>query len=58
MLVLFLLADIIIGKPVLSYAGHADILFAFLGIVMMAVYAGFPVAINAMQVAREILLRE
>ena len=27
-------------------------------ILMMAVYAGFPVAINAMQVAREILLRE
>jgi len=39
MLVIFLMADIIAGKPVLSYAGHADILFAFLGIVMMAVYA-------------------
>ena len=39
MLVIFLMADIIVGKPVLSYAGHLDILFAFLGIVMMAVYA-------------------
>jgi alkylhydroperoxidase/carboxymuconolactone decarboxylase family protein YurZ len=25
---------------------------------MMAVYAGFPVAINAMQIAREMLLHE
>ena len=39
MLVIFLMADIIVGKPVLSYAGHADILLAFLGIIMMAVYA-------------------
>lgn len=39
MLTIFLLADLIAVKPVLSYAGHTDILFAVLGIVMMAVYA-------------------
>ncbi|MEI7827634.1 MAG: carboxymuconolactone decarboxylase family protein, partial [Euryarchaeota archaeon] len=27
-------------------------------ILMMAVYAGFPAAINGMQIAREVLLRE
>ncbi len=39
MLVIFLFADILSGKPVLSFAGHQDILFAFLGILMMSVYA-------------------
>ena len=39
MLVIFLFADILSKKPVLSFAGHQDILFAFLGILMMAVYA-------------------
>jgi len=39
MLVIFLFADFIVGKPVLSYAGHIDILFGIVGIFMMAVYA-------------------
>lgn len=39
MLTIFLLADLITQKPVLSSAGKLDILFAVLGIVMMAVYA-------------------
>jgi cation:H+ antiporter len=39
MLVIFLLADIVGKKPTLSFAGHQDILFAVLGIVMMSVYA-------------------
>ena len=39
MLVIFLLADIVGKKPTLSFAGHQDILFAVLGIVMMGIYA-------------------
>lgn len=39
MLTIFFLADIIAQKPILSYAGRLDVLFAVLGIAMMAVYA-------------------
>jgi cation:H+ antiporter len=39
MLVPFFAADLILGKPVLSYAGRADRLLAFLGAAMMGVYA-------------------
>jgi cation:H+ antiporter len=39
MLTIFLLADIIAQKPVLSYTGKSDLLFAILAIGMMAVYA-------------------
>lgn len=39
MLVPFLLADLIMGKPVLSYATNSDRLLAFLGIAMMGIYA-------------------
>lgn len=39
MLVIFLIADLVALKPVLSYSGHGDIIMAILGILMMAVYA-------------------
>ena len=39
MIVIFLMADLIAKKPVLSYAGNQDILFVSLGIGMMTVYA-------------------
>jgi len=39
MLTIFLLADLIAKKPILSYTGKLDVLFAFLAIGMMAVYA-------------------
>jgi len=39
MLTIFLLADVVAQKPVLSYTGKSDLLFAVLAIVMMAVYA-------------------
>jgi cation:H+ antiporter len=39
MLTFFLVADLILGKPVLSYAGNLDIFLGTLGILMMAVYA-------------------
>jgi cation:H+ antiporter len=39
MLVLFLIADLLMRKPVLSSAGHSDLLFGLLGIAMMGVYA-------------------
>jgi cation:H+ antiporter len=39
MLIIFLFADLVAAKPILSYAGHLDILFAVLGIAMMGVYA-------------------
>ncbi len=39
MMVIFLMADLIAKKPVLSYAGSQDILFVSLGIGMMTVYA-------------------
>lgn len=39
MLVLFLLADLIAKKPVLSFAEKNDIAFAVLGIILMAIYA-------------------
>ena len=39
MLVVFLFADLVAQKPVLSYAQHADIFLGFLAIAMMAVYA-------------------
>jgi cation:H+ antiporter len=39
MLIIFLLADLVSGKPVLSFAAHSDILLAVLAIAMMAVYA-------------------
>lgn len=39
MIVPFLAADLLAGKPVLSYAQNSDRLIAALGIVMMAVYA-------------------
>ena len=38
MVVLFLLADLVARKPVLSYALHSDLLFAILGAAMMGVY--------------------
>lgn len=38
MLTIFLLADVVSGKPVLSFAGRDDIFLAVLGIIMMAVY--------------------
>jgi cation:H+ antiporter len=38
MLTIFLLADLVAKKPVLSYTGKSDFLFAILGISMMAVY--------------------
>jgi cation:H+ antiporter len=38
MIVLFLLGDIVAGKPVLSSAGQLDISLGILGIVMMSVY--------------------
>jgi len=39
MLVPFFMADLIVKKPILSYAQNIDRIFAFLGIVMMCVYA-------------------
>lgn len=39
MLVPFFAADLIVKKPILSFAGNTDRLFAFLGIAMMGVYA-------------------
>lgn len=39
MLTFFLVADLVVGKPVLSYAGHLDIFLGMLGILMMAIYA-------------------
>jgi len=39
MLVVFLFADVVAGKPVLSYAQHSDMFLAFLALAMMAVYA-------------------
>ena len=39
MLVIFLFADIVAGKPVLSYAGPPDVWLGCLGVAMMAVYA-------------------
>ncbi|MCX6797829.1 MAG: sodium:calcium antiporter, partial [Candidatus Falkowbacteria bacterium] len=39
MLTIFLLADLVAKKPILSYAGRLDILFAILGVGLMAVYA-------------------
>ncbi len=39
MLVPFFIADLIVKKPILSYAQNTDRLFAFLGIGMMSVYA-------------------
>jgi cation:H+ antiporter len=39
MLALFLFADLVAGKPVLSFAGHADILLGVLAAVMMGIYA-------------------
>ena len=39
MMVIFLMADLIAKKPVLSFAGSQDILFVSLGIGMMTVYA-------------------
>jgi cation:H+ antiporter len=38
MIVIFLFADIVTQKPILSYAVRSDMLWAGLGIVMMAVY--------------------
>ena len=38
MLVLFLLADLVAKKPVLSFAGHTDLAFGVLGLAMMVVY--------------------
>jgi cation:H+ antiporter len=39
MLAIFLFADIVAGKPVLSYADHPDVWLGLVGIAMMAVYA-------------------
>jgi cation:H+ antiporter len=39
MLIIFFLADVVSGQPVLSYAGRTDILFAVLGIAMMLIYS-------------------
>ena len=39
MLVPFFILDLVVGKPVLSYAQNVDRIFAFLGIGMMSVYA-------------------
>lgn len=39
MLVIFLFADLVAHKPVLSYAGHSDLLLAYLGLAMMVIYA-------------------
>jgi cation:H+ antiporter len=39
MLVPFFLADLLVGKPVLSYADNSDRLLAFVSIAMMGVYA-------------------
>lgn len=39
MLTIFLLADLVAGKPILSFANQTDTLFAVLGIILMAVYA-------------------
>ena len=39
MLTVFLFADLVAQKPVLSYAQHSDIFLALLGVAMMSVYA-------------------
>lgn len=39
MLTLFLLTDIVATKPILSFAGKNDIIFAVLGILLMVIYA-------------------
>jgi cation:H+ antiporter len=39
MLVLFLLGDAVARRPVLSDAGHQDLMFGLLGLAMMSVYA-------------------
>jgi cation:H+ antiporter len=39
MLVLFILTDLVAKKPILSFAGNNDVIFAGLGIVLMGIYA-------------------
>lgn len=39
MVVLFFIADLVLGSPVLSYATNNDTLLGMLGVVMMAIYA-------------------
>jgi cation:H+ antiporter len=39
MLVIFLLADVVAAKPVLSFAQHTEVLWGYLGVAMMGVYA-------------------
>jgi cation:H+ antiporter len=39
MLVVFIMADLVAKKPILSYQGHQDLGFGFLALAMMAVYA-------------------
>jgi len=39
MLVIFLFADLVAKKPVLSFAAHSDILLGILAVIMMGVYA-------------------
>lgn len=39
MLVPFVIADLIVRKPILSYAQNTDRIFAFLGLSMMSIYA-------------------